>query len=71
MGGKKFGGRRELDTNVTADLSYPDLFALEAQRYQPQTQVIALVNRAAGFLEGDVLRAPKRIQRADRGIDGE
>ncbi len=63
MGYDRFCGKAH--PNVAADLTHPHEFALELHRCQPQTQVVAFVNRVACLLHGSILAPAKDIQGAD------
>src|SRR5262249_9584716 len=58
----------ETHSNVAADLSDPYVPALKAQRRSPQPQVVALMDRAADFLQSKILTTAEVEEAAHRRI---
>ena len=56
------------NSDIPADLTNPDRLTFIAHGREPQSQVIALVNVAPGFLQRSILCPSEHIQRADRRV---
>src|SRR5262245_13376477 len=58
------GAWGEVDADVAADRPEPHVPSLEAQRRQPEAEMVALVDGVPRLLESRVLTTPEHVERA-------